>query len=76
FIPSHSQYNTHYIHYNPEKFKFRVPNFIGGLLPRVDQGNRGLYCMAMLTIFKPWRQVGDLINVQQNWESSFNQYSF
>ncbi|PPQ87199.1 hypothetical protein CVT25_014754 [Psilocybe cyanescens] len=37
-----------------------VPNFVGGPLPRRDNGNRDYYCCSMLTLFRPWRNGGDL----------------
>ena len=31
-----------------------IPNFVGGGLPRHDQGDREYYCSTMLSFFKPW----------------------
>ncbi|KZP09984.1 hypothetical protein FIBSPDRAFT_718277, partial [Athelia psychrophila] len=40
--------------------KTRVPEFLGGPLPRHDRGDREDYCMTMLALFKPWRTGVDL----------------
>jgi len=56
--------------------KFDVPNFIGGTLPRCDQGDYEYYCSTMLTLFKPWRTGYDLKNIDETWEQSFNKYNF
>ena len=53
-----------------------VPDFIGGVLPRRDKGNREEYCITMLTLFKPWRSGLDLKNGSQSWEDAFNAYVF
>jgi hypothetical protein len=53
-----------------------VPNFIGGVVPRSNRGDREYYCSAMLTFFKPWRNGKDLRSEDQNWDEAFNKYSF
>ena len=75
FLPDHPQYNTHEIQckYLSE---FVVPNFIGGTLPRCDQGDHEYYCLTMLTLFKPWRTGHDLKLVEETWEQAFNKYIF
>ena len=51
-------------------------NFIGGLLPRCDEGNFGYYCHTMLVLFKPWRSSQDLKDVHQTWTEAFTLYEF
>ena len=53
-----------------------MPNFIGGTLPRCDQGDYEYYCLTMLTLFKPWRTGHDLKLVEETWEQAFNKYIF
>ena len=75
FLPDHPQYNTHEIQckYLSE---FIVPNFIGGTLPRCDQGDYEYYCSTMLTLFKPWRTGHDLKSADETWEEAFNRHVF
>jgi Helitron helicase-like domain at N-terminus/PIF1-like helicase len=75
FLPEHPQYNTHEIQcvYLSEHI---VPNFIGGTLPRCDQGDHEYYCSTMLTLFKPWRTGHDLKGAEETWEQAFNEYIF
>jgi hypothetical protein len=53
-----------------------VPNFIGGTLPRCDQGDREYYCSTMLTLFKPWRNGHSLKIEDQTWDESFMGHQF
>jgi hypothetical protein len=53
-----------------------VPNFIGGAIPRSDQGDREYYCSTMLTFFKPWRTGKDLKLEDQNWDDAFKTHVF
>lgn len=66
---------THVTHLNPDKDNV-VVNFIGGILPRCDQGDREYYCMTMLTLFKPWRSGHSLKPNDLSWDESFTKYSF
>ncbi|KDR65593.1 hypothetical protein GALMADRAFT_41664, partial [Galerina marginata CBS 339.88] len=75
FLPEHPQFNTHQIVYKPDNLLV-VPLFIGGSLPRRDQGDREYYCTTMLTLFKPWHTGYDLKNKNQTWDDAFNEYSF
>ena len=52
FMKAHPQFQTHHVHCTEEDNI--VPNFLGGSLPRCDQGDREYYCLMMLTLFKPW----------------------
>jgi len=53
-----------------------VPNFVGGTLPRSDQGDREYYCSTMLALFKPWRSGKDLMTYDQTWDDSFRSFPF
>ncbi|KAF5370369.1 hypothetical protein D9758_006967 [Tetrapyrgos nigripes] len=53
-----------------------VPNFIGGVLPRADCGSREYYCCVMLTFFKPWRSGESLKDMDQSWDSTFENFEF
>jgi len=75
FLPDHPQYHTHEIQCKSLS-EFIVPNFIGGTLPRCDQGDHEYYCSTMLTLFKPWRTGYDLKNANETWEQAFDKYSF
>ena len=75
FLPEHPQYNTHEIQCKYLS-DFIVPNFIGGTLPRCDQGDHEYYCSTMLTLFKPWRTGHDLKGAEETWEQAFNRYGF
>ena len=75
FLPDHPQYNTHEIQCISLS-EFLVPNFIGGTLPRCDQGDHEYYCSTMLTLFKPWRTGHDLKGTEETWEQAFNKHIF
>jgi len=75
FLPKHPQYNTHQIQCKYLS-DFVVPNFIGGTLPRCDQGDHEYYCSTMLTLFKPWRTGHDLKSTEETWEEAFNKHIF
>lgn len=75
FLADHPQYKTHQIHCDEERLN-TVPNFIGGTLPRSDQGDREFYCSTMLTLFKPWRSGKKLKSNIQTWDESFLEYQF
>jgi hypothetical protein len=53
-----------------------IPNFIGGAVPRADKGDRDYYCMAMMTIFKPWRSPADLKDAESTWDQIFTEHDF
>ena len=76
FLPDHPLYLTHEATCDDIKSETVVPNFLGGSLPRADQGDREFYCATMLTIFKPWRNASQLKMVHQNWDDAFTSYSF
>jgi hypothetical protein len=74
FLKSHPQFQTHQIRCTDEENL--VPNFLGGSLPRCDQGDREYYCMTMLTLFKPWRSGKDLKTEDYTWDETFVQHKF
>jgi hypothetical protein len=59
FTKDHPLHKTHCIEFKQKRKAF-VPNFVSGLLPRCDRGDREYYCAMMLTLFKPWRSGKDL----------------
>jgi hypothetical protein len=75
FKPDHRQADTHAVHMSEDDNSI-VPNFVGGSLPRCDQGDREYYCCTMLTLFKPWRNGKDLKFETQTWDESFLKYEF
>ncbi|KAJ7304712.1 hypothetical protein DFH08DRAFT_721486, partial [Mycena albidolilacea] len=76
FIPTHPLYRTHYLRCDKRDLELCVPNFVGGPLPRRDEGDREYYCCTMLTLFKPWRSGGDLKNAVDNWSETFREHNF
>jgi hypothetical protein len=75
FQLQHQQSNTHHVHMATEN-ELIVPNFIGGVLPRCDRGDREYYCCTMLTLFKPWRTGKDLKDEDQSWDECFLNHKF
>ncbi|THV03164.1 hypothetical protein K435DRAFT_571647, partial [Dendrothele bispora CBS 962.96] len=76
FLPDHPLYQTHAIRLHKES-EYYVVNFVGGGLPRSDQGDYEYYCSTMLALFKPWRNGFDLReNVHPDWRSAFNSHRF
>jgi len=76
FQRPHPLYATHEARCDFKKLNTNVPNFVGGSLPRADQGDREYYCMTMLAIFKPWRSGADLKAGEENWDSAFTRHEF
>ncbi|KZV58863.1 hypothetical protein PENSPDRAFT_538112, partial [Peniophora sp. CONT] len=60
-------YKTHRIRLLSED-KEKIPNFVGGILPRRDKGDHEEYCRTMLTLFKPWTNPMSLKLPAQSWE--------
>ncbi|KAI0091809.1 hypothetical protein BDY19DRAFT_875609, partial [Irpex rosettiformis] len=75
FLDEHPQCETHRVRVVEEK-DAKVPDFIGGILPRKDTGNREEYCLTMLGLFKPWRSGLDLKIVSKSWSESFDSHEF
>ena len=76
FLPGHGQRNTHVAKLILSRSETYVLNFIGGPLPRRDQGDFEYYCRTMLTLFKPWRSSQDLKEAHQSWADAFASYEF
>ena len=76
FLLGHGQRNSHVIKLIPSRSETFVLNFIGGPLPRRDQGDFEYYCCTMLTLFKPWRKNQDLKDVRESWAEAFASYEF
>jgi len=75
FLKGHPQWSTHTFTVSDESAG-KVPCFVGGTIPRPDSGDRGEYCLAMLTLFRPWRSGLDLKLEGESWEDAFHGYKF
>ena len=75
FLKDHPLCKTHKVKFDKQK-KNTVPNFVGGSLPRCDQGDREYYCATMLTLFKPWRSGKCLKKEDQSFDEAFNSFNF
>lgn len=76
FKDSHTLYSTHGIVYESGREEI-VPNFVGGTLPRRDQGDYEYYCCTMLTLFKPWCSSLDLKQDEfLTWHEVFDGFGF
>jgi hypothetical protein len=75
FLKEHPLHETHHVYCVTEKYA-KVPNFLGGSLPRHDSGDREYYCSAMLTLFVPWRTGKDIKQEGQSWDESFTTHNF
>jgi hypothetical protein len=75
FSEEHPQCETHKVRLVKEN-EAKIPNFVGGILPRCDKGNHEDYCMVMLTLFKPWRTGTELRLPNTTWGSSFATHVF
>ncbi|KAJ3898665.1 hypothetical protein F5879DRAFT_812227, partial [Lentinula edodes] len=73
--PTHPLYDTH-VTYIKKTTEYDVVNFIGGTLPRPDQGDYGYYCSTMLALFKPWRTGKDLKLTNNSWDTAFENHNF
>ncbi|THG94148.1 hypothetical protein EW026_g7265 [Hermanssonia centrifuga] len=53
-----------------------LPDFVGPWPARSDDNeNDEFYCASMLTLLKPWRNIGrDLKNASENWRQAFDRY--
>ncbi|KAF5381447.1 hypothetical protein D9757_009020 [Collybiopsis confluens] len=75
FSDGHPLSSTHYPSCN-RAWQKTVPNFIGGPLPRPDQGDQEYYHCTMLALFKPWRSGNDLKLPDQSWSNAFASTTF
>ncbi|KAI0346342.1 hypothetical protein BDW22DRAFT_1300189, partial [Trametopsis cervina] len=75
FKEDHPQCETHRVRMKKEENAL-VPDFVGGILPRRDKGNREDYCMTMFTLFQPWRTGLELKDTTATWSETFDSYKF
>ncbi|KZV64111.1 hypothetical protein PENSPDRAFT_547583, partial [Peniophora sp. CONT] len=75
FLPGHPQRDSHIVSLLP-KTRSRIPLFVGGLLPRQDQGNLEDFYIAMLTLYKPWRTGADLKSKESSWVDAYDGHIF
>ncbi|KAH7918709.1 hypothetical protein BV22DRAFT_996853, partial [Leucogyrophana mollusca] len=75
FLSHHPLHGSHHVRCTYRNGG-RVPNLIGGSLPRPDRGDREYYCSTMLTLFRPWRRGRELKGPEQSWDEAFNSYAF
>ncbi|KAK0447512.1 hypothetical protein EV421DRAFT_1684191, partial [Armillaria borealis] len=75
FAEDHPMAGTHHVLCRPADEKY-VPNFVGGMLPRCDVGDRDFYCSTMLTLFVPWRSGRQLKEEHVSWIEAFDSRVF
>ncbi|KAF8235864.1 hypothetical protein L208DRAFT_1021364, partial [Tricholoma matsutake] len=73
FTSQHPLSSTHGLRHLPSPL---MPNFVGQILPRRDQGDREFYCTTMLTLFKPWRSGSTLKLKNSSWDETFIVHKF
>ncbi|KAJ7301292.1 hypothetical protein DFH08DRAFT_724415, partial [Mycena albidolilacea] len=76
FHKNHPLWESHYVRCDRRLLETMVPNFTGGALPRMDQGDREYYCCTMLTLFKPWRDPLELKTASDSWHETFSEFDF
>ncbi len=77
FLEGHPQRQTHQPHLLANnQYCNRVPNFLGGPLPRRDSGDAEIYAATLLSLFKPWHNGMDLKTEQENWSEAFHIHEF
>ncbi|KAH7905988.1 hypothetical protein BJ138DRAFT_1016917, partial [Hygrophoropsis aurantiaca] len=75
FLQDHPLHKSHHVRILL-KGEGKVPNFLGGSLPRHDKGDLDYYASTMLTLFVPWRSGKDLKAQHSSWHDQFTQQSF
>ena len=75
FLPDHPQHDKYRVDLLSED-QANVPNFLGGPLPRKDNGNQEYYFATMITLFKPWRHGSDVKKTGQTWQHTFETHEF
>ena len=76
FNRAHPLYDSHGAQFISNNSR-RVPNFLGAILLRCDQGDREFYCSTMLMLSKPWRHRRDLKKGQSiSWNDEFDTHTF
>jgi PIF1-like helicase len=76
FKEVHPLHDTHEVNVDTTKETYVIPNYLGGKLPRRDERDREYYCMAMMTLFKPWRCAADLKPEDNTWDEVFIAHPF
>lgn len=71
----HAKYNSHGVRVYRRRRPY-VLNFVGPILPRMDRGDRDVYCRTMLTLFKPWRTGLELRASDVSWQETFDRTLF
>ncbi|KAH9855421.1 hypothetical protein C2E23DRAFT_866600 [Lenzites betulinus] len=77
FLNGHPSQNSHMVRSRPTDKPY-VLNFSGGVLPRVDRGDKELYCATMLVLFgtRGWREGNDLMRTYSSWSEAFDKEPF
>lgn len=77
FRNGHPMQKTHAVFLVADNASY-VLNWIGGVLPRYDKGDREFYCKVMLIFFKPqgWRRTSDLKDDDSSWSATFDSAPF
>jgi hypothetical protein len=75
FLKDHPLHHSHHVTLQDDMQEW-VSNFIGGVIPRSDCGDREYYCSTMLTFFKPWRTGKNLKFEEQSWDDAFRTHMF
>ncbi|EAU84997.2 hypothetical protein CC1G_04093 [Coprinopsis cinerea okayama7 len=73
---SHPLHRSHVVTVDPSRRQTVIPNFLGPLLPRKDEGDLDEWACAMLTIFKPWRKPLDLKAAGASWKETYAGQAF
>ncbi|KAJ7187206.1 hypothetical protein C8R46DRAFT_879409 [Mycena filopes] len=76
FLVEHPMFRSHSVACTMDNVYSVIPNFIGGAIPRSDKGDRAGYCMAVLTLLKPWRSPADLKDATATWDQAFQEHQF
>ena len=73
YLQNHPKKGTHTRVYRSETHNF-LPNIVGSWLPRRDgeENTRPYYHASMLALLKPWRELEELKEDSETWESAFN----
>lgn len=73
YLPPHPKCSTHVRIRRPENHNF-LPNVVGPWFPRRDgeETTRPFYHASMLALLKPWRDLRELKDDDENWEDQFN----
>ncbi len=76
FMDLHPLHMSHHIKVLPDA-EWKVANFVSGMLPCKDKGDREYYCLTMLVLFRPWRSGTDLKQDDNtSWDTEFGKYTF